>query len=340
MLLLAGAVGERQGATYRMPSTVQELPALGMAPVRLKLATRLAGLRATIDLSGHTIIFTHVPKTGGTTLDHIMHAAATTARKRVRRLTFAREGVPPRHVRNQQFLSLDNLSDEQLSVCDYLSGHFPFGIHHRLARPCLYVTLLRDPVARLLSNVRFGLDRGRWTRDTSVDSLIEQGRLIGNLQTRQIAGIGDSAAPCSAATLATALENLRSHYAVIGTTERFDDTLKTLITLLDWPDIAYSDRQVSRTQSDPELEARVRAAAERYFAFDMELYAFASARPAPWRPDVLDGAAGGGVRQKTVLLTSPVVTCNNRPYTLMPASSFDSQICPAVRQQGGEVLFV
>jgi hypothetical protein len=323
-----------------MPSTAEELPTPSTTPVRLKLATRLAGLRPTIDASRHTIIFTHVPKTGGTTLDHIMHATAAVGRRRGRRLTFPREGVPPRNVRNQQFLSVDHLSDEQLSDCDYLSGHFPFGIHQRLKRPCLYVTLLRDPVARLLSNVRFGLDRGRWTKDTSVDSLIEEGRLIDNLQTRQIAGIGDRAAPCTAETLTTALDNLRSHYAVVGITERFDETLKALITLLGWPDIAYSDRQVSRTPSDPELEARVRTVAERHFALDMELYAFASALPVPWRADVLDGPAAASVRQGTVLLTSPVVTCNNRPYALLPASAFDTQICPAVRQQGGEVLFV
>jgi hypothetical protein len=323
-----------------MPSTAEELPAANMAPVRLKVATRLAGLRSTIDASRHTIVFTHVPKTGGTTLDHIMHAMTAVSRKRGRRLAFPREGVPPPHARIQQFLSLDHLSDEQLSNCDYLSGHFPFGIHHRLTRPCLYVTLLRDPIARLLSTVRFGLDRGRWTRDASFDSLIEEGRLIDNLQTRQIAGVGDRAASCTAATLATALENLRSHYAVVGTTERFDETLKALITLLDWPDIAYSDRQVSRTPSDPELEARVRTVAERYFALDIELYTFASAHPVPWRADVLEGTAAANVRQGTVLLTSPVVTCNNRPYALLPASAFDAQICPAVRQQGGEVLFV
>jgi sulfotransferase famil protein len=323
-----------------MPSTAEDLPPASTAPVRLKLATPLAGLRRTIDPSRHTIVFTHVPKTGGTTLDHIMQATAAVSRRRGRRLTVPREGVPPRHVRNQQFLSLDHLSDEQLSDPDYLSGHFPFGIHHRLKRPCLYITLLRDPVARLLSNVRFGLDRGRWKKDTAVESLIEEGRLIDNLQTRQIAGISDHAAPCTAATLATALGNLGSHYAVVGITERFDETLKALITLLDWPDIAYSDRQVSRTPSDPELEARVRAAAERHFALDMELYAFASARPVPWRADVLDGTAAASVRQGTVLLTSPVVTCNNRPFALLPASSFDTQICPAVRQQGGEVLIV
>jgi hypothetical protein len=323
-----------------MPSTAEELPTPSIAPVRLKLATRLAGLRPMIDPTRQTIIFTHVPKTGGTTLDHIMHAMAAIGRKRGRRLTFQREGVPPPHARIQEFLSLDHLSDDQLSDCDYLSGHFPFGIHHRLKRPCLYITLLRDPVARLLSNVRFGLDRGRWTKDAPLDALIEEGRLIDNLQTRQIAGIGDRAAPCTAETLAMALDNLRSHYGVVGTTERFDETLKALITLLGWPDIAYSDRQVSRTPSDPELEARVRTVAERYFALDMELYAFANALPVPWRVDVLDGMAAANVRQGTVLLTSPVVTFNSRPYALLPASAFDTQICPAVRQQGGEVLFV
>jgi sulfotransferase famil protein len=323
-----------------MPPTVQERPTPSTARVRLKLATRLADLRPTIDPTRHTIVFTHVPKTGGTTLDHIMHVAAAVSHKHARRLKFAQEGVPPLHVRNQQFLSLDNLSDEELSDCDYLSGHFPFGIHHRLARPCLYVTLLRDPVARLLSNVRFGLDRGRWTRDTSVDSLIEQGRLIDNLQTRQMAGIGDRAAPCTDTTLAMALENLRSHYAVVGITERFDDMLKALITLLGWPDIAYSNRQVSIAQSDPELELSVRHAAERYFAFDMELYAYAMARPVPWSQGILEGTATGNERQDSVLVASSRVSFSNHPFALLPATFFDTRVCAEIRRRGGEVLLV
>src|SRR5206468_1396750 len=94
-------------------------------------------------------------------------------------------------------------------------------------------------------NVRFGLDRRTWSRDTPVESLVKHGRLIDNMQTRQIAGIADRDVPCTAKMLAIAIENLRSHYAVVGATERFDDALKTLITLLGWPDIAYSDRQVS-----------------------------------------------------------------------------------------------
>jgi hypothetical protein len=188
--------------------------------------------------------------------------------------------------------------------------------------------LLRDPVARLLSNVRFGLDRSKWSRETPVKALMERGRLIDNLQTRQIAGVADRNAPCTARTLATAIEHLRSHYAVVG------------ITLLGWPDIAYSDWQVSITPSGPELEAEARAVVDRYFAFDAELYAHARARPTPWAAGMFEGTALGNQRQDTVLLTSPLINLDNRPFAVLPAEVFDSQLFPALAQQGGKVLLV
>jgi hypothetical protein len=355
----AALSADQQGTANRVSSHMaREIPTARTPPIRITLATRYSGLRPSIGSSPHTVVFTHVPKTGGTTLDHIMAAVAAALHKQASRIRSPRRGVLARAERDQRLLNFDPLSDErlvihdhqsgnlkplsddQLETHDYLSGHFPFGIHRRLPRPVVYVTLLRDPFARLLSQVRFGVDHRKWPRDASVDALIEQGRLVDNLQTRQIAGIADRGTPCTAATLATAIENLRSHYAVVGTTERFDETLKALITLLGWPDIAYSNRQVSVSPSDPGLESKVRFAAERYFGLDMELYATAVARPTPWREDIFEGTASGSARQDTVLLTSPLVTYNSRPASLLPAAVFDGQICPIVRQRGGEVVIV
>jgi hypothetical protein len=310
------------------------------AAFQLKLATRLAGVAPAIDPSRHTIVFTHIGKTGGTTLDHIVRVAASVGAKRACRPRPPRGRAVPPSQHNQELLHLDLIDHDQLSSCDYVIGHFPFGLHARLPRPCLYITLLRDPVARLLSNIRFGLDRQKWPRDTSISALVEQGRLIDNMQTRQIAGIADRDEPCTSKTLTTAIDNLRSHYCVVGLTERFDDALKALITLLGWPDIAYSNRQVSHAPSDPDLESRVKVAAERYFAVDMELYAYASALPTPWRSGVFEGTATGNARQDSVLVTSPLISFNNRASALLSSAVFDAQIRPAVQQQGGEVVLV
>jgi hypothetical protein len=318
----------------------QATSASGAAAFQLKLATRLAGVAPAIDVSRHTIVFTHIGKTGGTTLDHIIRVAASVGGKRACRPRPPRGRSIPPSQHNQELLHLDLIDHDQLSSCDYVIGHFPFGLHARLPRPCLYITLLRDPASRLLSNIRFGLDRDKWPRDASVTELVEQGRLIDNMQTRQIAGIADRDAPCTSKTLATAINNLRSHYCVVGVTERFDDALKTLITLLGWPDIAYSNRQVSHAPSDPDLESRVRAAVERHFAVDMELYAYASALPSPWSSGVLEGTVTGNARQDSVLVTSPFINFNDRPSALLSRAAFDAQIHLAVQQLGGEVVLV
>ena len=98
---------EEQEATRRMPSTVRNCRQRAWRRCDSSSQPVWRAYDRRSISSGHTIVFTHVPKTGGTTLDHIMHAGRHVARKRVRRLTFPQEGVPPRHARSQQFLSLD-----------------------------------------------------------------------------------------------------------------------------------------------------------------------------------------------------------------------------------------
>jgi len=312
----------------------------GTAPSRLKVATRFAGVSPNIDPSGRVVIFTHVPKTGGTTLDHIFAAAAAVTGKRKRRLRMKSAAASPRHARDQHLLNFATVPQQELADADYLTGHFQFGIHQRLQRPFLYVTLLRDPVSRLLSNIRFGIDHGKWSRDTPIESIFGAGRLIENIQTRQLAGIADRNTPCTEETLALARGNLRRHYAVTGVTERFDETLRTLITLLGWPDIAYTDRQVSATAADPELESRVLIAAEKFSRFDKELYADVVSMPVPWAHGIMEGTPTGTARQRNVLVTSPQFQANNRPLSLLPYSLFDAHIRPKVARQGGEVIFV
>lgn len=327
-------------AERRTSQAESETEGAAAAPPQLKIATRFAGVLSNLDVSERVVIFTHVPKTGGTTLDHIITAVAAATGKRKRRLRRPSTGPGVVPAPGQHLVNFEDLPEGLLADADYLTGHFQFGIHRRLQRPFLYVTLLRDPIQRLLSNIRFGIDRGNWSRDTPIESIFAAGRLIDNIQTRQLAGVADRSTPCTAEMLAAARDNLRRHYAVAGLTERFDETLRTLITLLGWPDIAYTDRQVSATTVDPELESRARLAAERFSPLDMELYADVAAMPVPWAYGIIEGTPTGAARQQNVLVTSPLFQLNNRPLSLLPYPIFDLHIRPLVARRGGEVVFV
>lgn len=285
------------------------------------------------------MIFTHVPKTGGTTLDHIFAAVAAATGRTARRLTMAHLADRPRSERNQRILDFATTPDLDRAA-DYLTGHFQFGLHRLLDRPSCYVTIMRSPAARLLSNLRFGIDRGMLPPGATIETVFATNRFLDNIQTRQLAGVADRDVPCTRETLETARENLRRHYAVVGITERFDEALKALITLLGWPDIAYTDRQVSRTRIDPAREAEAAAAVERHFAYDLELYREVAARPVPWSPDFMTGEVAGSARQDAVLVTSPVIKRGNKPFALISRTEFDLRLCPALKQAGGEVVFV
>jgi len=232
-----------------------------------------------------------------------------------------------------QFETMDR---DRLAALDYLTGHLPYGIHARLPRPCLYVTLLRKPAAQLLSYVRFGVARGVWSRDASVEELVRAAHLIDNPQTRQLAGLRDRNAECTEATLAKALANLSS-YAVVGLTERFDEFLKALIALLGWPDVAYTRHQVGNLPVGADLAERVAAAAEQHCTLDRALYDAAARRPAPWSAGPVERVGTGGARQQKVLVVAPPLRIAGRRYGLLDAADFDNLLCPDVLKRGGSV---
>ena len=312
----------------QMPAPVAPAVKAPQAPLRLRLATAQAGLAPRAGTTPQTVVFTHIPKTAGTTLDNIMHAAALTRGAVWRRVRGAIYSPLPDAL--TQFESWDR---DQLATLDYLTGHLPYGIHARLPRSCLYVTLLREPTAQLLSYFRFGVERGLWTRETPVDELMRAGHLIDNPQTRQIAGHRDRGGECTPETLATAIANL-SAYAVVGITERFDALLKALIALLGWPDVAYTRHQVGSLPVDPGLSERIAAAAERYYALDRVLYAAAARHPEPWSADPV---ASAGARQRSVLVVAPPIRVAGRRYGLLSAADFDNVLCSDVRKRGGSV---
>lgn len=87
--------------------------------------------------AGRRLVFLHLPKTGGTTLDH--HFAKA----------FAPEEICPKNA------ELHLMPPEELARYRYFSGHFVYDQLRFIPGPIFTVTVLRNPVERVISNYYF-----------------------------------------------------------------------------------------------------------------------------------------------------------------------------------------
>ncbi len=88
------------------------------------------------------LIFLHIPKTAGTTLNRIIDWQYDP------RVIFT---VDPHRIRPtiNHFYALPEERRRRLQV---VRGHPPYGVHELLPQGAIYTTSLRDPVARLVSS--------------------------------------------------------------------------------------------------------------------------------------------------------------------------------------------
>ncbi len=310
---------------------------LDRAKITIKYVSPYAELMPIVWLADHTVVFTHIPKAAGTTLDNILKDIAADHGLKWLRVMGTLYGQFLGPGKPDSLAELGDLSDEALSAAQFLTGHIPFGVHERIEGKCFYITILREPASRLVSHFRYGVERGGWPAAAAIEDLLRDGLLIDNPQTRQLAGLRDPGAKCTPATLERALSNLRSHYGMVGVTERFDQVLKALIGLYGWPDLAYTDCQVTTAGIGGELEIKVAEAAGRIDELDAELYAWAASRETPWTDGLFAGAARGTAKQDQVLITSSIMHYYRRE--LPPKPSFQS-ICHQAMAKGDAVEFV
>ena len=217
-----------------------------------------------------TVIFLHIGKTAGTTLRQVMRrqfpaAAVMTVRARRR----------PREETLTDFARLP--SAERLRP-RLIMGHTVYGLHESIERPSTYVTMLRDPVRLVHSQYRYvlrtpGHRHHEAAQGMSFAAYVESGIALemDNSQTRAIAGaVGVPFGACDEDVFDRARRHLDEHFAWVGLTEMFDESLLMLGRTFGWPDVRYVSRNVAR--SSRPMPADDRALAERMNAFDRRLY--------------------------------------------------------------------
>src|SRR5438093_89273 len=217
------------------------------------------------------LIFLHIPKTAGTTLNRIIEWQYS---------PLSIFTIDPHRIcaTPERFKTFSEQRRRQLRV---VRGHMFYGIHEFLPQGATYITMLRDPVARLLSAYSFALRRPlnpmrrKLKRERlGVEAFVRLTPNRQNLQCRVLAGVKD--VTCDQRVLDIAKENITKSFSVVGLCERFEESLILVAKAFGWEIPYYENRKVSKVR--PTLEPSVVNMIQEYNRFDMELYEFARKR--------------------------------------------------------------
>lgn len=223
------------------------------------------------------LIFLHIPKAAGSTLHPVLE-------RHYSKRAYRTISLP------EQLEAFKQLPEAERRHIRLLKGHMPFGMHRWLKGRSRYVTLLRHPAERVVSHYYYVKRRpGHYLHHHIAAGMglaeFASAGLSGELdngQVRLLSGHDQDIPPgqCTRDLLDTAQRNIEQHVAVAGLTERFDESLVLMASVLGWNWTPYylnrnvtQDKPVAR-QIDP---AALRAI-EQANPLDFELYDWVSQR--------------------------------------------------------------
>jgi Sulfotransferase family len=215
------------------------------------------------------IIFLHLPKTAGSTLRGIIGRQ------------YGSRSILPLY-ESSFGEELAAIAPNQMDRLRVVMGHFYFGAHISLSKPSTYITVLRDPIDRVISRYYFARRSPKdelyaAVREMSLKEFAET--CVDNDQTRLLAGKYDGSSFGTSSDdemLNIAKRNLAKYFAVVGITEEFDRSLILMKRILGWRNPFYIRRNVTRGRPrKDEFPQETLHVIQANNELDLELYRYA-----------------------------------------------------------------
>ncbi len=249
--------------------------------VRLPNGCSLLGAPAVLQVpaieprkSRPTVLLMHIAKTAGTAFRD-----AITTNFLLSEIAFLYPNPPGLLVKDLRELSL-----EQLRVLRLVIGHFQFGIHEFLPQKSEYITVVREPAARILSQYRYllqtdpDLATDRNGKPISLLELFEKRLTVNfdNTMVRHFSGVGECDLPPSTVTdsvLERAVKNLRSRFRFVGHQECSRQAYEWLCNHYSWRSTEpLPEANLGKVRLEEKPGPELNAAIRHYNRWDYLLY--------------------------------------------------------------------
>jgi len=229
-------------------------PSSTIVDVRLPNGNPVAGSPIRAHLPGScvsspsTLLFMHIPKTGGTALRE-----AVLSNYKQSETAYLYPEVPGFPIQDLRELPLEQRGRLRLVV-----GHFQYGVHAHIPGNSSYFTVAREPLSRIWSHYNFLVRQGEIR---SLEELIETKATanLDNMMVRCIAGVDERDVPPGAISgeiFELAVHNLENSFFHVGLQEHMDDAYRCLKEKYGWPGTVlpvlnrgtYGSRQCSESE--------------------------------------------------------------------------------------------
>lgn len=230
------------------------------------------------------LVFVHIPKAAGSTFYEVVK------RQYPKGSLFHIDGE---HIL-EDIEQLRTMPPGERANMRCIFGHMPLGLHEYLAYPSDYITIMRDPVDRVISLYYYAkqmpdnyLHERVVSQNMSLEDFVTSGitREVDNAQMRYLCGdkavdtiYGDD--PVTDAHFEAAKRNMDEMFLGVGLSERFDETLVLFSKLLGWNSkLYYRNVNVTRSRaSKKELPKSTLDTIKKHNEYDIALYQHASKR--------------------------------------------------------------
>jgi hypothetical protein len=210
--------------------------------------------------------FLHIPKTAGTALREVVE-------KR-----YPKDRWIPVYWHDPEFLAE---AQQRAHTAELIYGHFSYGFHELLCAEGRYMTVLREPVDRVVSYFRhqavmrdseyYDAIAGGMTLKELLTS--EQCHQVNNHMVRIVSGHASVETTDDQAVLERALSNIDASFDVVGVMERMPESLELIYRALDWRPKRVRLRKDEHRRPSFALDEQTRDTILQYNRLDAALYA-------------------------------------------------------------------